>query len=487
VDYAAQQQYLRASRICSAVIAVLVIAVAAPPLLASFLPLRYRLYYALPVLALAISIFYTPDYLHLGVNPQKAIRWAIKIRWRIVAGVLVLGCVYARDLWGAGWWPIIGALVETAWLALFNAVALFFARRTKADAGKYGFILAWLWVGDYLAITWIFLVGSPLFPIPLFALSCHLAVVSQRRKVPLAALVFTLGACWDVLQLFIFRSHDMVIPADREGFFWTVVLVLWTPFVALSAFGTAFLVARAQKQNRINVSAATAELVQFTGYSAANIRELWATSDRKLAENWQTAGLSNSTSDPERLAAWYRDNSELYLFAISGYNLDYKRIRSNLGVLRYARGRCLDYGAGNGELILELARRGHPAAYYDVEGRTMRFARSRAQQHGLALQFFTKKDDLGAAPGFDTIFSFDVLEHLPDLGGELTFLSSLLNRGGLFVFDIPAGATSNHPMHLNHQLDFIAHLRARGLERVLTWRDRLPFRKEEKYVFRRPE
>src|SRR5205085_6667966 len=135
-------------------------------------------------------------------------------------------------------------------------------------------------------------------------------------------------------------------------------------------------------------------------------------------------------------------------FAISAYNLDYKRIRSNLGVLQFAHGRCLDYGAGNGELILELARRGHPAAYFDVDGITMQFARSRAGQRGLRVQFFCAKPDLGAAAGrsahgngdvqlnssiaqypnnsiaFDTIFSFDVLEHLPDLAGELTFLAS---------------------------------------------------------------
>jgi 2-polyprenyl-3-methyl-5-hydroxy-6-metoxy-1,4-benzoquinol methylase len=227
------------------------------------------------------------------------------------------------------------------------------------------------------------------------------------------------------------------------------------------------------------------ELIEFTGYPAERIRELWATSNQQLAANWQAA--KPSEDNPEQMAEWYRQNSELYLFAISAYNLEYKRIRSNMKVLRLARGATLDYGAGNGEILLELARRGHRVAYYDVEGVTMRFARHRAERQGLAIDFFTSKEALAASArerGFDTVFSFDVLEHLPDLPGELTFLSSLLNPGGLFVFDVPAGSTRAHPMHLNHDLEVLPYMRGKGLKDERGWLLRLPFRKEEKFVFR---
>ncbi|HKR95417.1 MAG TPA: class I SAM-dependent methyltransferase, partial [Candidatus Angelobacter sp.] len=233
--------------------------------------------------------------------------------------------------------------------------------------------------------------------------------------------------------------------------------------------------------------AAIAELMEFTGYSAEQVRHLWATSNQKLAENWQQA--KPSEDNPEQMAEWYRQNSELYLFAISAYNLEYKRIRSNMKVLRLARGTTLDYGAGNGEILLEIARRGQRAAYYDVEGVTMRFAQQRAAHQGLAIDFFHAKDALAAAAsqqGFDTVFSFDVLEHLPDLPGELTFLSSLLRSGGIFVFDVPAGSTKAHPMHLNHHLDVLAFMRSKALVDERGVMLRLPFRKEEKYVFRKP-
>lgn len=105
-------------------------------------------------------------------------------------------------------------------------------------------------------------------------------------------------------------------------------------------------------------------------------------------------------------------------------------------MLRRAHGSCLDYGAGNGELLLEVARTDR-AVYYDVEGETMRFARARASQRNLGIEFFHTKEELAATGkkrGFDTIFSLDVLEHLPDLSGELNFLASFAESGWAHSF-----------------------------------------------------
>jgi SAM-dependent methyltransferase len=516
VNYAEQEQYLRASRWWAIAIIALLLLIAAPPLCIPLLSRYSRLCYALIIAAIAGSIFYTPNYLHLTVNTEKPARWQIKIRWRIIAAVLVLGLIPARSV------PqILIVLGPAAWLALVNLGAPSFGRFCRRVGmpdllpGYFllsDFLLIVAWAGffpgflpqvrDFIGWPWYF------FAAALLVASAHLAVVTARHPFVVATLAVL--AC---TFLFLRVRVDAVFRTQTVSDWQIGRHTLFIPLpgalclVFISAIGAAFLVHRAQRRNRANVSAALAELTQFTGYSEARARELWATSDRQLAQNWQSANLdlSEGGASPEKLAAWYRDNSELYLFAISAYNLDYKRIVSNLGVLRLARGRTLDYGAGNGELLLELARRGHAVAYYDVEGVTMQFARGRARQRGLEMQFFAQKSDLAAAAennvgpgvspgqsarsaeGFDTIFSFDVLEHLPDLAGELTFLSSLLNPGGQFVFDVPSGATRNHPMHLDHRLDFVAHLRSLGLEQVFTWRDRLPWRKEEKYRFRRPD
>ena len=418
----------------------------------------------LSIAALAVFLYYTPDYLHLTVNPEKRARWAVRVRWRLIAAALITGMITASDTRGR-----FVVLIAVLWLLGANLLA----RRALPSRR----VPAFLWLVDFvlLAGLLLFLRFDLLAGAVLLADAAHLLIVTVDANL----------AGWTLLALS--SGGILVTAAAWLSSMGTVTALALTSPLLVAALATAWLVHRARRQHVRNVNAAMAELTDFTGYSADRIRHLWAVSNQELARNWQLAAIPEN--DRERLAQWYRDNSELYLFAISGYNLEYKRIRSNLKVLRMARGACLDYGAGNGELLLDLARRGHTATYFDVDGTTMRFARRRAERQGLSIQFLHEKDALAAAArehGFDTIFSFDVLEHLPDLPGELNFLSSMLNPGGVFVFDVPAGSTRAHPMHLNHNLNVLPYLRGKGLADRRGLLLRLPFRKEEKYVFQSP-
>lgn len=419
--------------------------------------------FSLIAAALAISLCYVPNYLHLTVNPQKRPAWAVKVRWRIVGAVAILGLLLASSWRGRG-----ALLIAVAWLLVANQVA------KKWIPASYS--STFVFVSEFVLVLTCLLTGllDPLLAAILLAAAVHVWIVTSDGQ-HFRRAGFAIILSWTPLGL-----------ASQQGKVDAISYTALEAVIVVTGLATAWAVQRAQAQNSGNISAAIAELADFTGYPADRIRNLWAVSNQGLARNWQRAAIADN--DRERLAQWYRDNSELYLFAISGYNLEYKRILSNLKVLKLARGACLDYGAGNGEIILELARRGHPATYYDVDGVTMKFARQRAAQQGLAVDFFHTKDDLAKAARrqtFDTIFSFDVLEHLPDLPGELDFLVSHLSPGGLFVFDVPAGSTKAHPMHLNHHLDVFAYMSSKGLhdERGLSLR--LPFKKEEKYVYRK--
>ena len=467
MNYREQEKFLQGSRIWGAGVCLAFLASAA----AVRLTARGRwqageaLVFPLIAVAVAILIYYTADYLHLSVTPGKRRLWEIKLRWRIVAAVLLLGLVVAPGNRGR-----IFALFASAWLAGANWLAL------KKIPPK--FLPAFFWITD-LVLLFLSLIdadagtagGTTANILLLLAASAHLAIVRKDdRHLRWAAITFVSG---------------LLIVSFAIGPFGKAGIVAGALPLVVAIAGTFLLVHRAREQNARNVSAAIRELIEFTGYPAERIRQLWATSNQQLAANWQAA--KPSEINPEQMAQWYRQNSELYLFAISAYNLEYKRIRSNMKVLRLARGATLDYGAGNGEILLEIARRGQRAAYYDVEGVTMRFARHRAERHGLAIDFFHTKDALAASArerGFDTVFSFDVLEHLPDLPGELSFLSSLLAPGGVFVFDVPAGSTKAHPMHLNHNLNVLAYMNSQGLKDERGLMLRLPFRKEEKFVFR---
>jgi 2-polyprenyl-3-methyl-5-hydroxy-6-metoxy-1,4-benzoquinol methylase len=465
MNYRDQENFLRGSRIWGAAVCLAFLAVAVCLRLAA--GGRWRpaqtVVFMLVALAVAVLIYYTPDYLHLNVTPEKKHRWEINFRWRIVGAVLLLGVLLASSMGGR-----IVAVVVAALLAAENWIAL-----KQVPSPKLG---TYFWTID-LILLFLSLrgvdAGTACIILLLLAAAAHLAIVRREDR----HLQWTLITAFTGLIVVSFATA----PFARGAFIVGIVLL------QVTAAGTLWLVHRAREQNECNIAAAMAELMEFTGYPAERVRELWATSNQQLAANWQQAAPSED--NPEQMAEWYRQNSELYLFAISAYNLEYKRIRSNMKVLRLARGATLDYGAGNGEILLELARRGHPVAYFDVDGVTMRFARQRAARQSLAIDFFHTKEELAQSArqhGFDTVFSFDVLEHLADLPGELTFLSSLLSPGGVFVFDVPAGATKAHPMHLNHNLNVLAFMGAKGLVDERNLLLRLPFRKEEKFVFRAP-
>jgi 2-polyprenyl-3-methyl-5-hydroxy-6-metoxy-1,4-benzoquinol methylase len=465
MNYREQEKFLHGSRIWGGAVCLAFLGLAVATRIAA--GGRWRagetLVFAMVAIATAVLMYYTPDYLHLSVTPEKKRSWGIKIRWRIVATVLLLGLLVGSGVGGR-----LFALFAAIWLAGANWLAA-----KKIPPPKLGIFL---WITD-LAVLFLSLIkadaGVAAIILVLLAAAAHMAVVRREdQHLRWAAITFLSG-----LIVVSFATA----PFGRSAFLSSVAPL------AIAITGTTWLVRRAREQNARNVDAALRELIDFTGYPAEQVKHLWATSNQQLADNWQQA--KPQEDNPEQMAEWYRQNSELYLFAISAYNLEYKRIRSNMKVLRLARGATLDYGAGNGEILLELARRGQRAAHYDVEGVTMRFARQRASRLGLAIDFFSTKSALAQAAsqqGFDTVFSFDVLEHLPDLPGELNFLSSLLSPGGLFVFDVPAGSTKAHPMHLNHNLDVLAFMRGKSLIDERGFMLRMPFRKEEKYVFRKP-
>ena len=465
MNYREQEKFLQGSRIWGGAVclAFLVLALATRSAAGGRWRAGETVVFAITVIAAAVLMYYTPDYLHLSVTPGRKRSWEIKIRWRVVVAVLLLGILLGSGVGGR-----LFAVFAAAWLAGANWLA-----RKQVPPEK---LSIFFWVTD-LILLFLSLIradaGVAAIVLVLLAAATHLAIVRREDDY----------RRWAVIC---FLSGLVIVEFATDGYS-RITFLLGMALLLIASFGTAWLVRRAREQNAKNVDAALQELMEFTGYPADQVRRLWATSNQQLAENWQQA--KPAEDNPEQMAEWYRQNSELYLFAISAYNLEYKRIRSNMKVLRLAKGATLDYGAGNGEILLEIARRGQRAAYYDVEGVTMRFAQQRAARQGLAIDFFHTKDALAASAqqqGFDTVFSFDVLEHLPDLPGELSFLSSLLAPGGLFVFDVPAGSTKAHPMHLNHNLDVLAFMNGKKLvdERGLLLR--LPFRKEEKYIFRKP-
>ena len=463
MNYVEQKTYLRQSRIRAIAAVACWLATASFMVIVGHESIKFSILFSCIAAAVVASLFYTPDYLHLTVNSRKRARWQIMIRWRINAAVLLIGILFSL---GAADWRHAGAvLVVLAWLSGSNLMAV-------KCSGQY--LPMYFWATDAALLATLLLTSNcdPLLGAGLLAFAAHLSIVIADSRPGWWARAVMLTA-WCVLL-----ATGLRLPLAKNFLICAFVLVM------VSVLATSWLVYSAQKQNAKNAQAALRELVEFTGYPAEHIWRMWREADKELARNWVAAELDEN--DAGALADWYRKNSELYMFAISGYNLDYKRIRSNLKVMGFARGACLDYGAGNGEIILDLARSGYAATYYDVDGVSARFAKSRALQRGFDVKFAHCKQQLQTATlngGFDTIFSLDVLEHLPDLEGELVFLVSLLNGGGRLVFDLPSGSTKSHPMHLNHTVKARCLLLSWGLKEQRGLWQKLHLVKQEKYVF----
>ncbi len=464
MNYADQLRYLARSRALAAACAFAVSVVAALCAIAAGpLPRGILIECSIIIAALLVSLWYTPDYLHLTVSLDKCLRWEIRVRWRLAAVVLVLGLPFTFNRRG-----MLVVLASAVWMLFANLVARSAARPSAIPAYFLATDFALL-AGLLFSARINLLLGAVLL-----AAAIHLSIVASGKRLLFWTIAGAAAGGLMILDAAYLHGVSPRISFSAAG------------LVLISAFVTAALVHHARRQNSRNVDSAIREITGFIPYSPDHIRQLWSTSNHQLAGNWRAAALPED--DRDRVAAWYAENSELYLFAISAYNLEYRRIRANLKVLRYARGVFLDYGAGNGEIILEVARRGLSATYYDVEGVTMKFAMDRARSQRLAVQFARSKEELSAAArkrGFDTVSAFDVLEHIPDLSGELDFLSSLLCPGGLFVFDVPAGATKSHPMHLNHKLNVDAHLRAKGLRDARTLWQRSPFGEKGRFIYRK--
>ncbi|KIL46064.1 class I SAM-dependent DNA methyltransferase [Jeotgalibacillus campisalis] len=103
--------------------------------------------------------------------------------------------------------------------------------------------------------------------------------------------------------------------------------------------------------------------------------------------------------------------------------------------------RLLDVGCGTGEWTLQIAQNGFEVTGIDLSESMLAVASHKAQQAGIPLSLF--QQDMAEAGGFDpfdmiTIFcdSLNYLETEEELKKTLQNMFTLLNDGGLLLFDV---------------------------------------------------
>jgi len=437
MDYEAQAAFLRRYRAWATLAAVFILAGGMFLLLALPGDSAERTLFAAVTLATAASMFYTPKYLRWRTDfARRSVSWQVRVRWIMLIAAVAIGAAILRDR------NVRVLALIVIWAALWNlAAGIGMRNRTR-----------WSWIlylaSDILLLAYLAMIqSSPVLLTAIAALSGHLLLLTApERNLDSAAVI----ALQSVLLLFAFRTG--IFPL--------------LPWLLLILLATYFLSRMARQQHEATHQAVTVELAAMLGKTDDEMRELIVTGNRTMVERWKLE--KPDTSNPEALARWYSETSYWYLGAHAEFHLTYKHILFMLDVLRLARGRCLDFGAGNGDLSLALARGGHETVHFDVPGSSLDFARWRAQRRQLPLCFLTQRAELKPfIGGFDTIVSLDVLEHIPDLAAVLDLFSSLLAPGGRLIINIPFGATAAHPMHLDHpKVDVPCALRRLGLEDI---------------------
>lgn len=126
---------------------------------------------------------------------------------------------------------------------------------------------------------------------------------------------------------------------------------------------------------------------------------------------------------------------------------EYLQVTQGVGIRRDDR--ILDVGCGKGHWTADLAMRAAEAVGVDTSERKVAFARKSIRFSGLrrTLTFLCGRlEDLGfPSDHFDHVFSFCVLEHVPDLAGLLVEARRVLKPGGSLHVSADSLATIRDP------------------------------------------
>lgn len=395
---------------------------------------------ALLVAATVYAMYYLPLYLRVSIEEQKRYAWSIRARY-VLAGVLAvaaLPALSALDRW------IVWA-AALAIMAASLAASRAYLKRNR-DAGEL-----------------------PLLPLQL--LLAELAIVllaaglGPRSGLALAAAVGLAVTVYAAVATSAWQWAGLVAGGLAVGLVARAVALDWAAIalVAVVAAATAMLARLADARHATNLAETVDDLSAFALVTPEHAAEMLATSTGILAENWRHA----QPTGPAAVARWYEENSEYYLYDLAQFHLAYKHIAFMRDVASLAEGRVLDFGAGIGDLALELARVGHETTYLDVDGRTKAFAAWRAERDWIPLRFASELDELDGQ--FDTIISLDVFEHLAEPEPVIDALVERLAPGGRMIVTAAFGATKSHPMHFDHDLDLGRFLASRGLTDAKTF------------------
>ena len=171
------------------------------------------------------------------------------------------------------------------------------------------------------------------------------------------------------------------------------------------------------------------EAAEYLSEPAHEILRKYRRGNFQEREFFERPGLS-----AEAVEGYYKNNAT-YIYDLPFWNAEHNRPKflrlMMLGRLRqFGCREILDFGAGAGDLCIELARNGFTAVYFDLSERLSDFARWRFKKRGISVEMFKGWEELKGRQ-FDCIVSFDVFEHINGLPAAAAAVCAHIKPGGL--------------------------------------------------------
>lgn len=188
---------------------------------------------------------------------------------------------------------------------------------------------------------------------------------------------------------------------------------------------------------------------EYSNLSQKEVIWLLKSGERLGADLWR---ILNPKTE-EEIKNFYK-TTPFYIFELAFWHMTKFQREFRSEIIKSAKGDVLDFGAGIGDLCLELAKMGFNIDYADLPGSTFDFARWLFLKNGykinmidLSKEKFFKK--------YDTIYCIDVIEHILNPEKILEdFASHLKKDGRLIITNLKVDEIlESHPMHMKVNFD----------------------------------
>jgi SAM-dependent methyltransferase len=143
-----------------------------------------------------------------------------------------------------------------------------------------------------------------------------------------------------------------------------------------------------------------------------------------------------------------------------------RRLRQNAILTRLQVGSTLDFGAGDGELVLRMREKGLEAIGVELSKEGVQKGNSKANLLGYGDILFPLDHNLLSGAKFNNIILSEVVEHIEHPTPVLNSLAKNLTPTGLLIITVPAGPISNFDRYIGHYRHYSKESLAREIEKA---------------------